>query len=78
MELVELLEKKRGTQTNKQFAADLGISERMWSSLKSGQRRIGGKTLMGILDKYGKKDKELTNAVWDYIDSYPIKNIRSK
>jgi hypothetical protein len=73
MELVELLEKKKGKQTNKQFAADLGISERMWTSIKNGSRRMGGKVLMGILDKYGRKDKELTNAVWDYIDSYPIK-----
>jgi hypothetical protein len=70
MNLVKLLERKRGKQNLKEFTKDLGISLRHWAYIKTGKRRIGGKTLMGILDKYG-EDKDIKAAVWEYIDSYP-------
>ena len=70
MDLIELLESKRGKQSQPEFVRGIGISPRMWTYIKAGKRRIGGKTLMGILDKYG-KDKDIKTAVWEYIDSYP-------
>jgi hypothetical protein len=58
--------------TVKEYADSLGISVRSWNAVKAGTRRFGGKALMGILRKY-ERNKNITGLVWDYIDTYPMK-----
>jgi hypothetical protein len=74
MNLVEALQQdmEQSEMTVKEFSESIGISVRSWNAVKEGTRRFGGKALMGILRKY-KRNKKITGLVWDYIETYPIK-----
>ena len=74
MNLIDELQKDMETSgvTVKEFSESLGISVRSWNAVKEGTRRFGGKALMGILRKY-KRNIKITGLVWEYIDTYPIK-----
>ena len=75
MNLIDELQKDMETSgvTVTEFSESLGISVRSWNAVKEGTRRFGGKALMGILRKY-ERNKKITGLVWDYIDTYPIKD----
>lgn len=54
IDLVSALERKQRAEqlTERAFAAKLGIQGGYWNLIKHGKRRIGGKTLSGIVRAY--------------------------
>ena len=67
MNLIEALQEKQRVSgvSEEAFAWQLGISPRMWDYLRSGGRRLGGKSLSLVLQHY----PDLRKLVWDYIES---------
>lgn len=56
----QVLEELRGDMTIKEFAQALGISSRMLKYIYDGDRRIGSKTMRGLLIKYPERTHDLT------------------
>lgn len=62
MTACEILNELRGNKQPAEFARELGISRRMLDYVCMGKRRLGAKTLRGLLNRYPERKDELTEV----------------